>query len=159
MHFHLYWDVHIARQRWSLTEHLSTSLEKQRDLYNLPACGLEVTPRGEKSDGIYPPQAPAQKQILTFLSRSWLGSPGASSPISNGLRNFCTKVGLMWKAWNASWSGNTSNGVRFRNKPLLPTPWVIPTHLQHCPSVYLSPRVAVKEGASPTSISAVTGQC
>lgn len=51
---------------------------------------------------------PSSEEILTFLSRSWLGSPGASSPISNGLRNFCTKVGLIWKAWNASWNRNVS---------------------------------------------------
>lgn len=40
---------------------------------------------------------------LTFLPRSWLGSSGASSPISSGFMNLPTKSRSRWKARNASW--------------------------------------------------------
>lgn len=40
---------------------------------------------------------------LTFLPWSWLGSSGASSPISRGFMNLRTKSRSRWKARKASW--------------------------------------------------------
>lgn len=42
------------------------------------------------------------RALLTFWGPSWLGSSGASSPISSGCRNLRTKLRSWWKAWKAS---------------------------------------------------------
>lgn len=101
--------MHIAAQRCSAA--FSFSAACTEDTFTICLMFFlhlgEHPERGKKWWSM-PTINPSSEEILTFLSRSWLGSPGASSPISNGLRNFCTKVGLIWKAWNASWNRNVS---------------------------------------------------
>lgn len=61
----------------------------------LPA--MLPTPPGPRTGGLASTGAP-----LTFWGPSWLGSSGASSPISRGCRNLRTKLRSWWKAWKAS---------------------------------------------------------